>query len=244
MNKWFNKIEYAQNLVEGNPKSYSGADIMMMAGFLIHIKGLSCKEANKIIYDTVSPLYDTLSLGKRAKAWTNIVKRAEKKAFFNIPEIQIYRTEINKICTADSITKRRVLFTLLCFAKYLNLGNPLNNNWVSFTDSMIKKSAGIWNMTQSEFNHVLYVLKEEGFITHSKKITSNNIHVEFVEESGESVISLSDLRGLGDIYVAKWDYPGGEGERRLKTCKGCGTPFLDRTKKNNRFYCRNCKTFS
>lgn len=245
MNKWFDKIEYAQSLLDADHLEYSNADISMIAGFLICQQGLSVNEASSIIMDRLMKVYDLAVISLRKKKWLEIIKHAAKRGYDDIAPLKIYKSEVDEIHKAKTITQRRLLFTLLCFAKYQNATSGESSDWVSFPDPMIKKAAGVRNMSTAELNKVLYDLKEAGFVTHSKKVTSNNIHVNFcsTKEDDEEVYTISDLRGLGDIYMALLDtdspkaYTG-----KLKVCKNCGAAFLDRTTKSNRMYCSNCQS--
>lgn len=244
MNRYFHKIDYGQHLFESDQKVFTDADITLMAVFLLHGKGLSLDEAVQLLTDRV-PVITGKTKAETVKVISRIAIRTYNKPFTDIHSIQIYQEELDDIAKISSAEQRKVLFTLLCFAKYHNAQNPNNNNWVNFNDAMIKRSAGLYRKN-SEYNQMLYLLKEAGYITHSKKITKNNMRVDICREEGTLAYTLEDLRGLGAVYAYTWGrfLPSKNGHTAftsvLKYCKGCGTPFLDGSYRHKRLYCKDC----
>lgn len=246
MNKWFNRLEYGKWLVNAEQLRYSDNDVYMMAGYLIWSEHLTADEAWDIISNKLQAVYTLPTLIGRQKRFSAAMTRAMEKEYTDISPIQIRQKEIDTIATISSATQRRVLFTLLCFAKYNTMVNPENNGWVNFNDTMIKRSSGIY-MSTIEYNEILFRLKEQGMIINSRKVTSNNMQVPWIANDGEIVYELADLRGLGDVYVYHWgQYLPSENNHRvfkgiLKYCCKCGAPFLDKSSHHNRMICSQCK---
>lgn len=255
MNRYFHKMDYGRYLFESDLAEYSDADIVLMAAFLVHDREVPSDEAIELLIQKMEgkTLKTTYELNRSVKG---AVARMLARPFVDIHQISIYQDELDKIAEIPSATDRKVMFTLLCFAKYNNALNPNNNNWVNFDDTMIKKSAGVHSRIR-DYNLTMYNLKEMGMIAHSKKVTKNNIlvkiiHNDEVESENDEVgvppvMSLDDLRGLGAVYAYTWGRflttGGGRNQHRsiLKYCKECGAPFLDGSPKHGRQYCFECR---
>ena len=246
MNKWFDKIEYGKYLVNTELPRYSDNDAYMMAGYLIWSGGLSQKEALDVIWNKFEIAYTHSTLIARQKRVVTAVCKAFEKAYGDVTPLSVYQQELDVIATISSAIQRRVMFTLLCFAKYNRQINPENDGWVNFDDTMIRKSSGV-SVSSAEYNDMLYQLKERGLITNSKRITSNNMKVNCLQDSGDTVYRINDLRGLGDVYVYNWgQYLPADNNHRafrgvLRQCSKCGSPFLDKSSHHNRLKCSCCR---
>jgi len=131
----------------------------------------------------------------------------------------------------------RFLFTMLCYAKAYNIVSEKNNGWINTDLSVIYNTARLRaRRSDDRFHMVNQLLKisygdeESPIITISQKNTNRNIKINFIDFSGEIVLSISDLRELGYEYMM---YKGGKFVR----CEICGR--LMRKKKNKK-YCPEC----
>ena len=78
---------------------------------------------------------------------------------------------------------------------------------------------------------MIYNLKEQGFISLSKKIANLNLQINFVDDNSPTVLKISDFRELGYEYML-W-----KGNKYIR-CAECGRlmkPLCNRAK-----YCKDC----
>ena len=170
-------------------------------------------------------------------AWQDSIEAAlsvsDKYKLIEIPYIPVTSEELAKIATADGIRMKRVLFTLLCSAKYLNAVNPKNNNWVHFSHRDVFQMANV-SATIRERATMIHTLYKSGFISFNKIVDNTNMRVEFVSENNDNPeLKIDDFRNLGNQYSAY-------AEGGYMPCQCCGI-FVKRTGRRQR-YCKKCAT--
>lgn len=163
----------------------------------------------------------------------NAVKNALKHPLIQIESITISKTEMDKISQLNGIQMKKLAFTLLCIAKYWNMVNADNNNWVNSKDSEIMRIANV-SATISKQNDMYHKLYELGLVRFSKKVDSLNTCVTFID-SGEPFIYVSDFRNLGYQYMKAIGTDVFE-------CQNCGIVMSNRLKSKytTRKYCPDC----
>lgn len=241
MNKWFNRNEYAQQLlnkmIKGEfQKYYTSMDLYMMA--YVGIRNYSENYIRELFKNYFMSYYGVYEYEKRIKDINTQIKKAQNEELTDIQPLIITKPEIEEINKCIGIEKKKVLFTLLCMAKYNNALHKCDSDWVSTATKDIFNSADVV-LSHKEQDKMIYELAQAGLITNSMKITSNSIHINFISK-GEPVLQINDLRGLGAVYV---NYIGGIHMRGkvLKNCRDCDAPFIDKSKTNNRLYCKRCR---
>lgn len=168
-------------------------------------------------------------------AWQDSIEAAlsmsDKYKLIEIPYIPVTSEELAKIATADGIRMKRVLFTLLCSAKYLNAVNPKNNNWVYFSHRDVFQMANV-SATIRERATMIHTLYKSGFISFNKIVDNTNMRVEFVSENNDHPeLKIDDFRNLGNQYSAY-------AEGGYMPCQCCGLYVRKNT--NNQRYCKRC----
>lgn len=158
-------------------------------------------------------------------------EKSDKYKLCECDGVWITKNEIDTIKSIQDNVLERLAFSLLCIAKFLNVRNEKNNDWVNFDDSEIFKAA---NISISAFNKgiKLNMLRELRLIEYAKRIDNLNIHVLFVEkDDDEKVLFINDFRNLGN----EWRLYCGENYIR---CTDCGK-LIRKTSKNKK-YCTDC----
>ena len=84
-------------------------------------------ESIKSNYNNSDELKDSDCINSISK----IIRGVRGVPLISIDSIPVTEKEMEAIKTGDSIPKQKILFTLLCLAKYGNYKNPKNNNWVN-----------------------------------------------------------------------------------------------------------------
>lgn len=181
----------------------------------------------------------------------NIAKNGNKYSLREIDSIKITKSEIEYIRKLNNIKYEKVLFVILCYAKFHNLNSDNNNNWCNCKISEIFKQSRV-NVKRSEekmfilhdilYNDIKYKYPDENgeikyspLVSMSSKNTNLNIKVNFIDDVDECVMSITDFRELGYQYL---NYIG-EGD--FVKCKECGI-FVRKTSKKDHStkYCKDC----
>jgi len=169
--------------------------------------------------------------------WSDVADKALNKAFrrnaIEIDYITVTKPEMETIDTVGGTQTRRLAFTLLCLAKYLDIVNPGGDHWVTTEDNAIMRMANI-NTSLKRQSAMFRKLNECGLIRFSKKVDNTNVRVCFMQE-GEEAVRVYDFRNLGYQYIR---YHGGS----FFECSNCGivskenNPQIGRKQK----YCKAC----
>ena len=158
------------------------------------------------------------------------IQRSENRCLINIKDIPITRSELDVISTLPNDSMKKLLFTLLCLAKYEHAVHPKNDGWVNMDR---KRIFSLSNITTTVYKQQLLIndLKNTGYISYSKIVDNINIHVSIIDDTGEPVLNISDFRSLGNQYM---NHVGGG----YIKCRCCGVMV----KRNNgrHLYCKSC----
>lgn len=174
----------------------------------------------------------------REMDWDKIVEkqvdRSRNKPLVDIEYIGITQSELNCIAELKILPLERIAFTALCLAKYHNILNEKNNDWISTSQKTLFRLSGVNNKSRYDkamMIHKLYVL---GMIQPSLMTGNPNLKVKFIDDSSPIILKIVDMRELGKEYMR---YKGKKYER----CKVCGRLFLKRN--NSQLYCKDCRGY-
>lgn len=233
-----NERQYAETAIE---HGYVGNNIYVtlsiLAKYYYHIEHIKhkniCKKL-KAFLETSYPKY-RLMKSDMDSAVDDIAKDLKNKRLYEIYGVPITKTELKTISSIGNKALERFAFTLLCLAKYNNLKNQNNNDWVVQDPSLIFKisRANGNNIYDKCLNYNgLYKL---GLIELAKKNENTNVRVLFVDHTGECEIFIDDFRELGNEYRLI----RGESYSR---CLECGRLFKD-SKYKPRKFCKDCSGY-
>ncbi len=168
--------------------------------------------------------------------WENIIedisKKANKYPLREIGHIEITQSELDKI-SVDNLKYQKLLFTMLCHAKFYNLISENNNSWINTDIKEIYRSARVTVKYRNDKFLYLNDLEQIGLISFSNKNDNLNIRVNFVDIDGETVLEIGDFRELG------YEYLNYIGNGKFIRCSECDR--LIRKNGNNTHYCTECK---
>lgn len=166
--------------------------------------------------------------------WQALVDRAvrasSKYGLVSISGIKVTKSEIEKILALQGHNLQRLMFSLLCVAKYCNAVNPNNNNWVNKTDKEVFDLAGIPCRIKRQ-SYMLNDLWKMGYIGFSKVVDNINISVNIVDDDSDVAMVITDYRNLGNQLMRYLGEPYIE-------CSCCGA--VVRKNSNVQKYCREC----
>ena len=171
-----------------------------------------------------------------AALWEDIIDDISKKGIKyplkRIPFIGITQLEIDTISSVSGIKYQKLLFVLLCHAKYHNVLSGTNNNWVNVGIPELYKLARVTVKHRNDKFLFLNDLEKDGLVSFSNKNDNLNLQCNFVDTSDDYVLKISDFRELG------YEYLNFIGEGKFFRCACCG--HLSRKTNNKCMYCGDC----
>lgn len=165
----------------------------------------------------------------------NIVKKVNKFTLLEIDGVSITKSEMQTIAEIDNPILERVMFTILCLAKFGNARNPNNNGWVNLDSKEIFKMARV-SCRAKERELFIGDLLHMGLLEIPKRNDNLSVRVVFIDDNGEEILFVSDFRELGYEYLMY------RGENFIR-CAECG--ILTRgTANGNKKYCKDCSGYT
>lgn len=168
--------------------------------------------------------------------WQNMidecVKHADKYSLVQIPTVPVYSDEMKAISELKGAMAQRLMFTLVCLARFANLSNPKNNCWVNRDTRSIFKLANV-QISISRQDLMLKSLKDAGYITFSRIVDNINMRVEILHDDCDQVaMNIVDFRNVG------FQYSMHIGEPKFMVCSNCG--MVIKRYCNVQKYCKDC----
>lgn len=224
-----NEVKEAEMIIETNKFDKISSAASLLARYYAQIKKISKEELVKKIESFFILNHENV-IGWNSFI-SKIIKNANKIPLCQIDSIPITQKEIDIIKSLNSDKKEKILFTFLVFGKlkYMRTGKA----WVNDTSKSMFERANT-SPRADERDYIIRDFKEAEFISYAKSPMNLSIHIDFIDNDGESVFNVSDLRNLG----FKWmKYKGGN----YVECNGCGILFKP-TQMNN-CYCKDCRGY-
>lgn len=165
----------------------------------------------------------------------DISKKAGKYSLREIDYIEISHKEIETINMVSRLPHRKLLFSMLCYAKLYNKISENNNGWINTDIKEIYRVSRVAVKHREDKFLILNDLERDGLISFSKKNDNLNIKVNFVdsEPSDNIALIIEDFRELG------YEYLNYIGDGKFIRCIECGR--LVKTCSNNKTKCNECQ---
>lgn len=213
------------NEFAGDPKT----DIGVVAKYF-YAEGYKQNDVKRRVGELIIRCDPTVNL----VLWDNLidrqVKRASKRRLIEIDYISITKSEMDKIGALPNRTIKKMAFAYLCVAKYFNIVNEQNNGW---TNLPLKDICSMGNVALPVDKQ--YAMRGElaraGYVQLSTVVDNVNARVLFVDDGGEEVLRVYDMRDLGNQYFQYCGEP-------YVQCGMCGR--LVRKRNNRQKYCTVC----
>lgn len=166
----------------------------------------------------------------------DISRKSDKYLLREIDSIGITQSELDRISEVENLKYRKLLFTMLCYAKFYNMISENNNGWINTDIKEIYRIARVTVKYRNDKFLYLNDLAGMGLISFSDKNDNLNIQIHFVDTNGKSVLSIDDFRELG------YEYSRYLKEGKYIRCCECGR-LVKIIKKNDGStkYCPKCK---
>lgn len=155
------------------------------------------------------------SLVRWSDTLDRIVKSAARYPLIQIDHIDVYENEMKWIESVEGAQARRLLFTMVCVARYWNTVLPDNNNWLNTVDKEVFLMANV-KVSSAKQDLMYGQLIKNGYIRQSKRIDNLNVQILSPEpDTNKVAVSVRDFRNIGYQYM--W-YCGGD----FFICEHCG----------------------
>lgn len=228
-----NEKQYAQKCIADNDigeKPYRTLSIM--AKYYYFSCGYKKKQIRDLLTDFIKINYIEYS-GKQ-DFWDEqiekIISKVNKQTLYEISGVKITKSEMQKIQSLNNRLLEKLLFSMLCMAKYYNLKNEKNNGWVNLPDKDMLKLANI-NCSTTRINGYINALYQKHLLDLPWRCDTLNYRVTFIDD-GEEELFVSDFRNLGYEYLLYC------GENYIR-CVECGI-LTTGSQKGKRKYCPQC----
>lgn len=228
-----NEKDYAAELLTfGNVGKSPMAAAEVLARYYL-TQGFQTKQAKELLDRFFTEHWGEYNSVLWSDILLEIVKQARGTPLLDIDSIGVTQRELDCIAQVSEKKLRRLLFALLCLAKYGNAKNAQNNDWVSvkkYKHTGIFRTAKVAG-TEKERCHCIKQLRDAGFLEYSKAVDNINVRVLFVDHEGPPAAAVRDFENLGYEYRRICGEPYFE-------CRECG--HLTRRHSNAQKYCPAC----
>lgn len=232
-----NEEKYAKDLYcEKNTdvKSTIGK-IGYVTRYLLHSLGYSNQDNYKYTVEWMMKHHVNFDESTYSNLIADAVKKAHKAPFYNIESIKITQTELETISTLDDPRAEKVLFVLLCMAKQQAVSYGFTNGLVKYSLTDLCKMARISVPTEDR-EYILYNIIQTGLLGYPKKNNTQCLIVNFIDNDGESVLSLDENNCLELAYeYLNWKN-NGVGYTRCELCDR----VVKQSRSNPKRFCREC----
>lgn len=176
--------------------------------------------------------------GYNSAQWENYIEDAAKKGLKyplrEIESVDITQKELRTISVVDNVRYEKLLFTMLCYAKFYDLLNPKNNGWVNADIKDIYSAARVTVQHRNDKFLYLNDLEQMGLISFSNRNDNLNMKVNYIYPDSKVVYHVKDFRELGYEYLMAL------GDKEFIRCQVCGRLVRVEKEAMNRKYCPDC----
>lgn len=234
-----NETQYTENCIKNGYMDKKPSKSLYIISKYYHNVGLDDDEIKIKLVNYMNEFYKK-NVGKRFNEveWDNClnytVKATKNIAMIDFGYVPITQHELDTIKTVKRKPTQRLLFSYLCFAKFGNMRNENNNNWVSWTLDEVYRSAKIQGTVsyKADMDREMEDLK---LVTFSNRIDNTNLQVNFIDMQGNSVLNVSDFDDLGYVWM---NYAG---QGRYEKCVDCGKLYRKNKYNTKSTRCLDCQ---
>jgi hypothetical protein len=226
-----NEIKYAKNILEsGEIGSKPSATLYLLGKYYRNHLNLTKEDTAKLLDEFMSKNYKNYNRVLWEDIIDNISFNSNKYQLRCIEKVGITKSELEYIKRLNNIDCEKLVFAMLCYAKAHNITNEKNNNWVNCSIAELFKTARINVKYKNDKMFMLNRIKntllidvekenneivKESLISFSQKNNNKNIKLNFIDDSKDYVLFISDFRELGYEYLLYL----GENYSRCETCR-------------------------
>lgn len=227
----------AENIIKSNDLGKKQFASLSIVARYYASNGMNEHDIRESIEDILVKGNRNASVVKWSDALDRITKYAIKHPMVSISNIHITKNEMGIIDNIDGVQTKRLMFTLLCIAKYKNAVSCKNDSWVSCSDGEIMKMSNVYTSSLRLCN-MYRKLRDMGLLCFSKHVDNLSVRVMFCDDDiSDDDIVITDMRNLGNQFMLM------HGGKYIK-CMRCGlTVKANNPNKScgrNQMYCDDC----
>ena len=191
--------------------------IYAMARYFYQVEGLRKKGIMARLQSILTQIMPGYNRFLMEPTLERAATRAKRRSLIEIDTIAVSQTEMAKIKELPTPRLQRLMFTMVCLAKYFNIINPNNNGWINQDPSDVYRMACITSLSMTQQAGMYRDLIDLGYIEYAKKVANNNCKVLILDD-GEPELEVHNLDKVGYEYLLYC------GENYVR-CKRCGLLF-------------------
>lgn len=222
--------DWCENLLRGFTMGSNPVGALSRLAKYYHSLGYKKPDTERLLEEFILRCNPSANIMQWQQYIDSCVAQADKRPLILIDGITVTKAEMNAIRQLSGLSCQKVMFTMLCLAKYRNAVNPKNNYWVNYETKSIFRLANV-EMVKSRQYAVLNDLLVKEYIGVSKIVDNTSMQVLIGQEDDEVVLRITDFRNLGLRYMHY--HSGGYIE-----CQNCG--LLTKWRSNRQKYCNDC----
>lgn len=207
--------------------------IEMITKYNYHILKMSDIENYNSVVGWMSKNNNEFCENNYSNIITHYIKKAQKSVIHNIESIVITENELNTIREQNNIRYEKILFVLLCMAKYQREVNGFDNGLVVYNISKLFKDSRVV-VAKDDREVVLHELLQRDLIGLPLKNNTKCLLIKFIDDSSPEKMLINDL----DCKELAYTYLNFIGNSKIFRCKKCGK-FIKKTKKYGDL-CKEC----
>lgn len=232
------RVETLMELGDFSSSSYS--EVGLIVRYLINEKKITIREdivneVKKILSDKMSDYLEWEWDDRIEKIVANEIKN--QTPLSNIDSVPIMEEDIIEIRELKNSYQRKLLFTLLMYARLFSLKKGEDREWIGSKQEEIFKSANLDKLSVVNQDYVVADLIELGKISYDFKVDGLGIKVNHLHNNGKKILSLTSFENLGNFiedYI-NITYNG------HKVCTVCKKTYKPKAKDYSSMYCEKCK---
>lgn len=187
------------------------------------------KVKEEILKFNISGYQEYLYASKIYSICCDILNDKEKSKFKEIEYIPIYKSDIESINTLPNDKLKKLMFTLIANARYMNSDGWVNKKTSDGIRDLFKQ-ANISGGSDIR-DGLLHELYKMGYISFARANMNQNIKVNNFEHDDTVVFKVTDFKYLGNQYIGNF-------KKGYMMCKNCGK--IIKTTGNKKMYCKKC----
>lgn len=237
-----NEKERVENLLAlGDFSSSDYHEVRLIIRYYISELGMNIKEE---ILEKIKNFLEEKKSDYYEWEWEGRLESIVKEELKNqtpitsVGAIYVTQEEIDTIRKLKNASQRKLLFTLIMYARYNSEKRGVKTEWASApTQQDIFKSANIGDMTILRQNLVVKDLLDQGLISQSKHMRKLNLKVNCLYNEGVIAFWINSFEDMGKEIEKHLNitYNG------YKKCEICEKLYKPKAKDYSSKYCGTCK---
>lgn len=237
-----NEKERVESLLKtGDFSSNDYHEVRLVIRYFINELGMTIKEdlmtkITEFLEDKMTDYYEW--------EWEDRLESIIKEELKNqtpitsVEAIYVTQEEVDIIRKLKNSSQRKLLFTLIMYARYNTVKRGVETEWASAPSQQdIFKSANINNLTILKQNLVVADLLDLGLVSQSKHMRKLNLKVNCLHNKGEIAFWVTSFEDMG-VAIENYINIHYNGYRK---CEVCGKAYKPNKGDYSSKYCPSCK---